>query len=148
MRTRHGFTLLELLVVMLLGTLMLGIVAPGISRSLAQSRVQRAASVVAADLQLARSLAARQRAPVQVSILEHSRIVRVHRGSMAAVDTVFSERRFDRTSEYPMQSLTATASEVVFYPNGLSNGQVIVTVQAAGNSRQVKMSRGGHVRIQ
>jgi prepilin-type N-terminal cleavage/methylation domain-containing protein len=147
MRNRQGFTMLELLVVMLLGVLMMSIIAPSVSRTLNQTRLQRAASVVASDLQHARTLAARQRAPVTVTILDHSRMVRLHRGT--SPDTVFNERRLDTRSEYPLQSLTSSPAAVTVYPNGLSSANTMtITLQTPAGTRQVTMTRAGLVRIQ
>lgn len=146
MRNRPGFTMLELLVVMLLAVLMMAIVAPTVSSSLSQTRLQRAASVIAADLHLARSIAARQRVPVRVTVENHSRIVRIHRGSTP--DTIYSERRLDSRSEYPLQSLTANNSPIIIYPNGLASAGVQVTLQTPAGTRVVEMTRAGLVRIQ
>lgn len=148
MRTRHGFTLFELLLVMVIGAIMLAVAAPGVSHSLAQTRVQRAAAVVAGDLQLAHSLAARQRVPVKVSINEHSRTVVLHRDT--SPDTVFSIRRLDHTSEYPMQSLTSNNTSITVYPSGLATATtwpLTINLRAAGHAREVRMNRIGQVRV-
>lgn len=150
MQTRHGFTIFELLVVMVIGAIMLAVVAPGVSRALAQTRVQRAAAVVAGDLQLAHSLAARHRAPVRVSVNQHSRTVVLHRATTP--DTVYNTRRLDGTSEYPMQSLTANNAFVTVYPNGLASASeaawpLTISLQAGGLAREVRMNRVGQVRV-
>jgi prepilin-type N-terminal cleavage/methylation domain-containing protein len=148
MRTRHGFTIFELLMVMVIGSIMLAVVAPGVSHALAKTRVQRAAAVVAGDLQLAHSLAARQRAPVTVSVNTHARTIVVHRETSPF--TVFSTTRLDRTSEYPMQLLTSNNTSVTIYPNGLAtatNWPLTITLQAAGMTREVRMNRVGQVRV-
>jgi prepilin-type N-terminal cleavage/methylation domain-containing protein len=145
MRTRHGFTIMELLVVMVVGTIMLAVVAPNISRALTLTRVQRAAAVVAADLQLAHTLAARQRVPVRITIDPASYILRVHRGTTP--DTVFSVRRLDGTSEYPLDGLVTSSTSVTVFPNGMASGPLRMTLQAGGSSRVVSMTRVGQVRV-
>ena len=70
MRSRGGFTLMELLVVLAIAGIVMTMVIPSISRSMAQTRVQRAASVVGSDLQYAYSMAARRRAPVRITVDE------------------------------------------------------------------------------
>jgi general secretion pathway protein H len=145
MRRRHGFTILELLAVLVIGTVMMAVAAPGVSRGLTQTRVKRAAAVVAGDLQFAHSVAARQRVPIQVTVLQSSRIVRVHRGT--SPDTVFSERRLDSTSEYPLSSLQANAASITIFPNGLSSGPLHLTLQAGADTREVTMNRSGQVRV-
>jgi prepilin-type N-terminal cleavage/methylation domain-containing protein len=145
MRSRHGFTIIELLAVLALGGILMTAALPGVSRAVSQTRVQRAAAVVAIDLQQAHSLAARQRAPVRVTVLPHSRIVRVHRGS--SPDTVFSERRLDATSEYPLSSLDANSGSITIFPNGVASGSLALTLQTPGDVRVVTMNRLGQVRI-
>jgi prepilin-type N-terminal cleavage/methylation domain-containing protein len=145
MRKRQGFTIMELLAVLVIGTIMLAVAAPNVSRGLTQTRVKRAAAVVAGDLQFAHSVAARQRVPVQVTVLQSSRIVRVHRGTNP--DTVFSERRLDATSEYPLSSLEANAASITIFPNGLASGPLHLTLQAGADTREVTMNRAGQVRV-
>jgi prepilin-type N-terminal cleavage/methylation domain-containing protein len=145
MRIRHGFTVIELLAVLIMGTILLAAAAPAVSRSLTQTRVQRAAAVIAADLQLAHTLAARQRAPVRITVQSTERIVRVHRGS--SPDTVFSERRLDETSEYSLGTMVASAATVTVFPNGMASGPLTLTLHAGGSSRIVSMTRVGQVRV-
>jgi prepilin-type N-terminal cleavage/methylation domain-containing protein len=145
MRIRHGFTVIELLAVLIMGTILLAAAAPAVSRSLTQTRVQRAAAVIAADLQLAHTLAARQRAPVRITVQSTERIVRVHRGS--SPDTVFSERRLDETSEYSLGTMVASATAITVFPNGMASGPLTLTLQAGGSSRIVSMTRVGQVRV-
>jgi prepilin-type N-terminal cleavage/methylation domain-containing protein len=145
MRIRHGFTVIELLAVLVMGTILLAAAAPAVSRSLTQTRVQRAAAVIAADLQLAHTLAARQRAPVRITVQSTERIVRVHRGTLP--DTVFSERRLDETSEYSLGTMVASATTVTVFPNGMASGPLTLTLHAGGSSRIVSMTRVGQVRV-
>jgi prepilin-type N-terminal cleavage/methylation domain-containing protein len=145
MRIRHGFTVIELLAVLVMGTILLATAAPAVSRSLTQTRVQRAAAVIAADLQLAHTLAARQRAPVRITVQSTERIVRVHRGTLP--DTVFSERRLDETSEYSLGELVASSSTITVFPNGMASGPLTLTLQAGGSTRVVSMTRVGQVRV-
>jgi prepilin-type N-terminal cleavage/methylation domain-containing protein len=145
MRIRPGFTIMELLAVLVIGSIMLAVVSPNVSRSLTQSRVKRAAAVVAGDLQMAQTVAARQRAPVRVTVQTHSRIVRVHRGT--SPDTVFTERRLDSTSEYPLSALTGSVGSITIFPNGVASGPLTLTLQAGPDTRIVTMNRAGQVRV-
>jgi Tfp pilus assembly protein FimT len=144
MRVRHGFTILELLVVMLLGIIMVGVISPSISRSLGTTRLQRVVAVISADLELAQSLAARQRTPVGITVDPQARALRVHD---AKNGTVYSERFFDAGSEYPLTSLSASSTSVVVYPNGLASGPLTLTMNAGGAVRVIDMSRVGQVRV-
>lgn len=144
MRSRDGFTLLELLIVLIIVGIAAGVAIPQVGRMLAQTRVQRAASVVAADLKLAHSLAGRQRQPVRIVVDAAAQVLRVRNDATTAV---YSERYFHSGGEYPVDSFATTDASVVVYPNGLSDGQLIITLGAAGRSRQILMTRAGQVRV-
>jgi prepilin-type N-terminal cleavage/methylation domain-containing protein len=146
MRVRPGFTLIELLAVIVLATAVLGMALPRMSRNFAEIRMQRAASVLAADLRLAHSLAERQRAPVTIAIDPALRIFRVR--DTRTPTLIYSERRLDRTSEYPVQQMNVTTQSLVVYPNGLASADLTMTISANGITRTVSMTRAGQVRVQ
>jgi prepilin-type N-terminal cleavage/methylation domain-containing protein len=145
MRLRPGFTLMELMMVLVLATVVLAAAIPRMSRSLAQLRLQRAATVVSADLRLAHSLAARQRAPVTIAIDTAAKIFRIR--DVRTPANVFSERRMDRSSAYPVQRIIVDRTSLVVYPNGLASNGVSITLIAGGRSRMIRMSRAGQVRV-
>jgi prepilin-type N-terminal cleavage/methylation domain-containing protein len=128
MRSRDGFTLVEVLIVMILIGIVGGIAMTQVGGMLAQTRVQRAASVVAADLKLAHSLAGRRRQPVRISIDTVGRVFRVR--DYTTPTTIYSQRFFHSAGEYPVDNFAVT-----------------VTLRAAGRSRVVTMSRAGQVRV-
>jgi prepilin-type N-terminal cleavage/methylation domain-containing protein len=143
--SREGFSLIELTVVLLLIGVGMGTVVPAVGRTLSRVRLQRAAHVVATDLQLAGSLAARRRAPIRMSVDTASRIIRIV--DHLTPTQVYAERRFDRTSEFAVERLTASRTTVVFYPNGLANDSIRVTLTGASDTRLVRMSRVGQIRF-
>jgi prepilin-type N-terminal cleavage/methylation domain-containing protein len=145
MKARRGFTIMELLVVMVIGAIMTAVVAPSLSRSLAQSRLQRAAAAVSADLQLAHTLAARQRAPVRITVDAANRVLRVR--DAVTTTTIFSERYLDSSSDFGLDSFTANNTNVVVYPNGLASARLELTLRAAARTRVVTMSPAGQVRV-
>src|ERR671914_2901231 len=63
---RAGFSLIEMMVTVSMLGIMVGMTAPKVSKDISHSRVNRAAQVVAADLEQALSMAGRQRRPVRV----------------------------------------------------------------------------------
>ena len=145
MRSRNGFTLIELLIVLILIGIVGGMAVTNVGRTMSQTRVQRAASVIATDLRLAHSMAARQRRPVVIAVDGTNRVIRVR--DAATPTTVYSERHFGTSSELPVQLLTATPATVQVNPNGLAAGPIAVTVRWADRTRVVKMSRAGMVRV-
>jgi prepilin-type N-terminal cleavage/methylation domain-containing protein len=143
--SREGFSLIELIVVLLLIGIGAGTVIPAVGRTLSRTRLQRAANVVATDLQLAHTTAARRRAPIRMSVDTANRVVRIV--DHVTPTTVYAERRYDRTSEYAVQRLRASPTTLVFYPNGLANDTIRFTLTGSGDTRFVRMSRVGQIRF-
>jgi type II secretion system protein H len=144
MRTRGGFTVIELLVVMLLAGIVLGTALPQMNRAMAQSRVQRAASVVTADLQLAHSMAARQRRPVQIEV--DSTLRRLQVRDVGSSTTVYSQRLLGTDGEFGLTRVTANRTSVIVYPHGVANRSLTITLRANDQVRTVTMSRAGQIR--
>lgn len=91
LRGAAGFTLLELLIVLVLSGVTLGFASLSLSGYLHRSSAQRAAQVFAQDLSLARSAALRAREPVVIRFFETSRWYTV---SVQATGTELARRRF------------------------------------------------------
>jgi len=64
--SRQGFTVLELIAVVVILGIMAAFAGPAMSRIVRHQRVNRAATVIASDLQNAFAVAARQRQPVRI----------------------------------------------------------------------------------
>lgn len=141
---RRGFTLIEIFVgVATMGIVMLmGI--PRLATAARHSRVNQAATVVAGDLELAFSLAARQRRPVRISYASGaSDFLIADRGS----GTVFRRRALTSESEWKLSSVSFSQPAVDVFPNGSASAPLTVALRSGGYSRQVTMSRVGLVRI-
>lgn len=145
MRSRAGFTITEVLIVLILVGIIGGFAFARVGTMLAQTNVQRAASVVAADLKLAHSMAGRQRAPVRISIDPSARIFRIV--DAATPTNVYSERHFHAEGEYPLDTFLTTETALLVYPNGLADNPVKITLRAGGWTRIVNMTRAGQVRV-
>lgn len=65
----HGFTLVDLMVVIALATILLGIAVPSFVQMLARMRIEGASQNLATDLQLARTEAVQRRATVSLATL-------------------------------------------------------------------------------
>ena len=116
----QGYTLLELIVVLLILGAAAAVVAPSLVSRLVRSRLDEAAERAAALLQEARAAAVRSGRPVAVELSIDGRELR------SPTDTLRLE---------PPLRIVASGSEraVVFYPTGL----------AAGARWIVRMSEGG-----
>ena len=141
---RAGFSLIEMMVTVSMLGIMVGMVAPNVSKDISHSRVNSAARVVAGDLEQALSMAGRQRRPVRVVIDGSAKEIRL----MDRVSgQLISRRAFGGTTEYKLYSVSGSPSTVDLLPHGVATASTIVTLSAGGFSRTVTMSRGGHVRV-
>lgn len=144
-RRRSGFTILELIVVVTLVGLLSSLAIWRLAPALSRAKVRRAASVMAADLQYAQMIAARQRQPVVVLVNTSLKmyLVRDRAGT-----TVYRERFLGPDTDYDVQSLTASPSATVeLFPNGVATQTTTFTMDLNGYQRQVKLTRAGQVRI-
>ena len=139
-----GFTLLELMIVILIfGTLSMAS-WPSVGRILTHSRVNQAARVVGHDLVVATSAAARQRRPVRLTLDAGSPSFTV---SDRVSGTTLWQRSLGRDTEYGLDSVTFSASPIDLFPNGFTSSALTVTVWARDYSRRVVLSRAGWVRV-
>jgi prepilin-type N-terminal cleavage/methylation domain-containing protein len=145
MRSRDGFTMVELLVVLILIGITGGFAAIQIGKGLTQTRAQRAAAMMATDMKLAHSLSARSRKPMRISVDTAGKVFRVV--DEAAWTTVYSERHFGQAGDVPVQYMHASDTSLVVYPNGLAAGSMRITVRAGSNRRVIRMSPAGLVRV-
>src|SRR5688572_30108141 len=142
--TRAGFSLIEMMVTVSMLGIMVGMVAPNVSKDISHSRVNSAARVVAADLEQALSMAGRQRRPVRVVFDGSAKEVRL---IDRVTGNLISRRALGDLSEYKLYSVAGSPSTVDLLPHGVATASTIVTISAGGYSRTVTMTRGGHVRV-
>jgi prepilin-type N-terminal cleavage/methylation domain-containing protein len=141
---RAGFSLIEMMVTVSMLGIMVGMVAPNVSKDISHSRVNSAARVVAGDLEQALSMAGRQRRPVRVVIDGSAKEIRL---TDRVSGQLISRRAFGGVSQYKLYSVAGSPSTVDLLPHGVATASTIVTLSAGGYSRTVTMSRGGHVRV-
>lgn len=143
---RSGFTLIEMLIVIVVMGLLAAIAAPKIGSQVSRSKVRQAATVVMGDLEQAVSLAARARRPM---------VIRCECGTMTlmlrdrnAADSVRLRRSFAPGSSMEVTSMTLSRDSVIVFPSGvLSDTLAVVLTGPDGYSRTVTLSRAGRVRL-
>jgi prepilin-type N-terminal cleavage/methylation domain-containing protein len=143
-RNRAGFSMLEMLVVMLVMSVLLKMAITKFSLVMRHERVNRAAQVIVADLQNGFAMAGRQRAPVRLTFTPDTK---TYVFSDRGTGTVFQTRVMDKRSEYALTTMTATPATVDVLPNGIGSTALTVTVAQGDYSRTVTASSAGFVRL-
>jgi len=124
--------------------LLIAIAVPKLGRTMRHERVNRAASVIVADLQNGFAMAGRQRAPVRLTF---TAATKTYVFSDRATGSVFQTRIMDNRSEYALTTLSATPSTIDVLPNGIGSVALTVTVAQGDYSRTVTASSAGFVRL-
>ena len=142
--SRAGYTMVEMAIAVVVFGILLSMALIKMAPAVSQARVQRAATVVAMDLQYAQMLAVRQRAPVALIVDNalKSYIIRLRDSSLT-----FRDRFFGQDTEYLLDNLSALPASVVMFPNGVAAATTTFTLGRDGYTRQVRLSRAGQVRI-
>lgn len=141
---RRGFSLIEILVSVGLVGIALYISMPRVARLRDQSRVQRAAQALQAEVQQAFAIAGRNRVPIRLTW--NSSALQLQITNLAG-NTVF-RRRGVGTGSFGLNAsnVTMTPSTLTVFPNGLANDSLVITVSRSGFSRTVRVARSGMIR--
>ena len=142
--TRHGFSMMEVLVVIVILGVLSAMVGPAMSRVVRHNRVNRSATLIAADVQNAFAVAARQREPVRIQADANTRsYVFVDRktGAILRIRTFYGD-----TSEYRLTRLTFTPSTIDVFQSGVSSAALVVDLANGDYTRQVTASTAGFIR--
>jgi prepilin-type N-terminal cleavage/methylation domain-containing protein len=141
---RSGFSMLEMLIVMIIIAVLVGIVIPKMATIIRHERVNRAAQVLVQDLQNGFAMAGRQRAPVRLTFTPSlKKYVFTDRSS----GTVLQTRLMSTGADYSLTALASTATTVDILPNGIGSTAFRVTLTNGDYSRDVFASTAGFVRI-
>ena len=142
--TRHGFSMMEMLVVIVILGVLSAMVGPAMSRVVRHNRVNRSATLIAADLQNAFAVAARQREPVRIQADANTRsyqFVDRKTGAVLRIRTFYGD-----TSEYRLTRLTFTPTTIDVFPSGVSSAALVVDLANGDYARQVTASTAGFIR--
>jgi type II secretion system protein H len=145
MRGLRGFSLFELLIVVVILGILATMVGPAMSRITRHNRVNRAAMVIASDLQNAFAVAARQRQPVRIQADANTRsyqFVDRSTGAVLRIRTFYGD-----TSEYRLTTLVFTPATFDVFPNGISSVPVRIDLANGDYARVITASTAGFVRV-
>ena len=143
-QARQGFTLAEMIVVVVILGIMASFATPAIAMIVRHQRVNKAAAIVSADLQNIFAMAGRQRAPVH---LASDSTAKTYTFSDRKTGTVLQTRSLGPKSEYQIGTLVFTPASVDMFPNGISSAPLVVTVGTGDYRRTVTASTAGFVRV-
>jgi len=143
--SRPGFTMLEAVCVLLLLATIAAVALPRAGALLQFLATRDAASVVATELDHARTLAARLRVPVRVTCeCNTGTLIFIDRSTG---DEVYRRRVAGAEAGMGVQSIAFSVQEVDVYPSGITSGPLMVTVATPDAQRAVVMTSAGLVRV-
>ncbi len=137
--------MVEMLVVIAILGIMAAIVGPAMSRIVRHQRANRAATVIAADLQNAFAVAARQREPVRIQADAVSRSYQFldrKSGAVLRVRTFYGD-----TSEYRLTTLVFNPATLDVFPSGISSAPLTVTLANGDYGKTISASTAGFIRV-
>ncbi|MCK9274453.1 MAG: GspH/FimT family protein [Syntrophales bacterium] len=148
---KRGFTLIELVIVLLLAGIMAAIAAPSFNTYMKNSRLNGAARIVMTDLMFARGLAASENNLVRVFFV-NSRTYKIlddDNGDGMQNNSELYVRTRDIRNEYHDVSISSNVSPLTFQPNGTVSGSTasITLNNAEGDTKKITVSLPGRVKI-
>jgi prepilin-type N-terminal cleavage/methylation domain-containing protein len=142
---RRGFTLLELLVVIVITGVVTGLSMSKFSTYLAHERVAKAAVGIAGDINTAFAIPGRVRRPVRI---------RVDTGTMTlfvtdrAQSTTYRQTSFGARYNLRGSNVSYYPAILEVYPNGFASDTMLITLTSNGITERVRVSKGGTVQVQ
>lgn len=136
---------MELIAVVVILGIMASVAGPALSRIVRHQRVNRAATVIASDLQNAFASAARERQPVRIQADATSRsyqFIDRKTGTVLRIRTFYGD-----TSEYRLSKLVFTPATIDVFPTGISSSAIVIDLANGDYAKQITASTAGFVRI-
>lgn len=140
---RRGFSLIEILMVVVLVGILLSISVPAVGRQVTRDRVIRSATVVQGMLEEASLSAARRRVPVTVTLAS---------GALRITDRetneIIRERTFGDDQDLRATLVMSPSGGITIFPNGRGDSNLRIDLSGAGASAVVSRTATGIVRRQ
>jgi general secretion pathway protein H len=152
---RKGFTLLELLVVLVIIGAMVSMVAPRMTGTLSNLNAKTTARKIAASLRYARSIAASEKAVyrAQFDLVSRQFLIEKLEGSSTRIKFMgeprddaqilhshrFQEELFFTFGEDPTKKSEMNVFSILFYPSGGSSGGDIIIGDAQGEGYRIRV---------
>lgn len=140
---RRGFTVVELLIVMVVAGILISISANSIARQVRRDRVIRSATVVEGLLAEAGQLAVRRRSPVTVTLSGTT-----FRINDRSTGTAVKSKDFGPGFDLQATLAFTPSTGVTIFPNGRASAALRVTVSGSGVTQAVSRTATGIVRRQ
>ncbi len=149
LRARRGFSLMEMLIVVILIGIVMSVAGVRVSGMMTQQRVIRAASTIQTQMETAYAMAGRNREPMKIAFATSASAITLKVTDRAGTKT-FGSIDFKQLG-LANGNVTTSANEVTVFPNGFANDTLSVQVLVVRNGitykRRVRMSRAGLVKI-
>jgi len=142
-RGNRGYTVIELLLVMVIISVIAGITYVRMRPTLEHARVRGAAGILAGDLQYAQVMAARLRTPMVISVNTAGLTYQI----ASRAGTVYRSRDLSPASDYALEEIQATPTTFEVFPNAVAAQSATYTVGLNGYRRRVTFSRAGQIRV-
>lgn len=144
--SRFGFSVIELIAVVVILGIMASIAGPAMSRIVRHNRVNRATTIIVADLQNAFATAGRQRMPV---LIQADSTTRSYQFVDRRTGTVLRVRTFygGDSSEFRLSQLAFKPQTFSVFPSGVSSTPVTVALADGDYAKQITASTAGFIRV-
>lgn len=146
-RNRKGFTLLELMIVIMLIGIIAAIALPGFQGWMVKNRLNGAARQVMTELMETRSKAVSRNNRFRVFFInDHQYTILDDQNNNNVADTGESTLTRDIQTDYYDVHFTATANPI-FYPRGTAFGTTVTLTNVTGGEKRVTVSTAGRIKI-
>ena len=148
LRARRGFSIMEMLIVVILVGIIMSVAGVRVSGMLTQQRVVRAASTIQTDMELAYAVAGRNREPMKIVFTSTASSILLSVTDRNGLSYKSTDLRQLGLSD---GDVTASSNEITVFPNGFASDTLSVEVSVTKNGvnykRRVRMSRAGMVKV-